>query len=377
MRTAGASSPVWRFTMAFTGVGSTMLGPFMPQLLAKWRLHDHQGGMLVACLFLGSFSGTLLLSNRLDRSLRWGAWAAAVGCAGLGVSTYFGSGFVGGLTCLLVMGFGMGQLMSSINLLVGAAPAPIRSSALANLGAAWCIGAVLSPALSTVVVRAVSSSTRVLLFAPLFLLPLVCLPDFVGDSKSPQNKVGLKDYLSSGVVVCALTFLVYGGIEASISAWITVFATRYSVSPMAIAQGILSLFWAGLIVGRLLTAMIASPVREPLLLRAAIIGSLACLTWLLIWPSLIALLLGSTLMGICLSPLFPLLLSITLSYGYPTRVMGGILAACALGSAVFPALLGVLSSMFSLRAGMLLPVLGLMLLLLFRSASPRHEEAHP
>jgi fucose permease len=82
-------------------------------------------------------------------------------------------------------------------------------------------------------------------------------------------------------------------------------------------------------------------------------------------------------MGICISPLFPLLLSITLSYGYPTRVMGGILAACALGSAVFPVLLGVLSSMFSLRAGMLLPVLGLILLLLFHSASPRHDEVRP
>lgn len=52
--------------MAFTGVGSTMLGAFLPGLLVHWQIHDHQGGMLVASLFLGSFAGTLSISEHLD-----------------------------------------------------------------------------------------------------------------------------------------------------------------------------------------------------------------------------------------------------------------------------------------------------------------------
>src|SRR5579859_3857293 len=74
-RTMVAAQPnsfLWRWTMAFTGVGSTMLGPLLPHLLPFWRIHDHEGGMLVASLFLGSFSGTLAMSERLERCLRRG-----------------------------------------------------------------------------------------------------------------------------------------------------------------------------------------------------------------------------------------------------------------------------------------------------------------
>ena len=363
--------------MAFTGVGSTVLGPFLPQLLGKWRLHDHQGGMLVACLFLGSFSGTLMLSHRLEHSLRRGAWGATAGCALLGLSTYFTHGFPVGLIALLVMGFGMGQLMSSINLLVGASPAPVRSRALANVSAAWCIGAVLSPILSTVLLPAFSSSMRLILFATLFLLPLFSKRIAYEEPIAPEVRPGWRAYASRGSLLFIFIFLVYGGIEASISAWLPEFANRFSGSALSMAQWSLSLFWMGLIAGRFMTAAITAHVRESVLLRGATIGSLVFLLWLVASPSLVPLAGWSVLMGILISPLFPLFLSTALSYGFPTRVMGGILAACALGAAVFPFLLGVLSSVFSLRVGMMLPALGLFLLLIFLEDSPRHVEVHP
>lgn len=377
MRAGAPNSPVWMITMAFSGVGSTMLGPLLPHLLAQWHLHDHQGGMLVACLFLGSFSGTLSLSRRLDYSLRRGAWITTAGCLVLGLSTFFAQGFVVGLVSLLVMGFGMGQLMSSINLLVGAAPVSIRSRALAHVSAAWCVGAVLSPVLSTVLVHSLSPSMRLTLFAPVFLLPLLAGPLQPRESATPTRALGWRAYVSGGALIFILILLVYGGIEASISAWIPAFAHRYSGSPLSVAQWLLSLFWIGLIAGRVGTAAISTPSRESTILRVAIFGSLACLVCLLVSPTLVPIAGWSLLMGICMGPLFPVFLSIALSYGYPVRVMGGILAACALGSALLPFLLGVLSSLFSLRVGMVLLVLGLFLLLLFAEDSPRQAAVHP
>jgi fucose permease len=368
-----ATSPIWRLVMAFTGVGSTMLGPLLPHLLGQWRLHDHEAGMLVGCLFLGSFAGTLTMSQHLRRCLQRGACMAALGCLLFAWSTHQSHGFGAGMLALALMGFGLGHLMSSLNLLVGTAPVSIRARQLANLGAAWCVGAVLSPCLSTVLLVGISPSIRLCLFAPLYLLPLFVAP--VETPFAPRTlqslPAGRRKHLPAGAMLCTLAFLVYGGIEASIGAWVPVFATRYSSGPLVAAQWILSLFWIGLIAGRLLMARFVSPVIENVLLRTAMLASLICLLWLLVSSSFAQIAVATAVMGICISPLFPLLLSTALSGGYSNRVMGVMLACCALGSALLPWLLGVLSSSFSLRVGMMLPIAALLSLALFRWNAPR------
>jgi fucose permease len=267
----------------------------------------------------------------------------------------------------------MGQLMSSINLVVGAAPDETRSRRLANLGAAWCIGAVLSPSLSTVLLQSASPSLRLALFAPLFLLPLVAPPSGQFVRAQLSSRIQSSTWLSNGALLCTFTFLVYGGVEASISAWMPAFATRYSAGPLAAAQWVLSVFWLGLIIGRTLIANLVVPRMEPLLLRFATLASIACLFWLILVPSFAQALAGSAVMGICMAPLFPLLFSAALSRGYSNHTMGIILACCALGSALFPYLLGLLSNLSSLRVGMTLPIAGLCFLILFRWNSPQYS----
>jgi FHS family glucose/mannose:H+ symporter-like MFS transporter len=364
--------------MAFTGVGSTMLGPFLPHLSEQWRLHDHQAGILVSCLFLGSFSGTMLLSRHLDGCLRQGAWSAGLGCLLFGWFAHLASGFVGGAAALAIMGFGMGQLMSSINLLVGAAPAAERPRELANLGIAWCVGAILSPCLTTVLFSEFSPPLRVSFFAPLYLLPLLAtsrykLPE-PPEREQRDAGGGANISMSRLAILCITIFLIYGGIESSIGEWMPLFAARYSGSTLAATQWLVSLFWLGLIAGRVLMVQVVSSATEPWILRGAISSSACCLLWLVLFPSLPGLMVGSAVMGICLSPIFPLMLSATIACGFTPRVMGIVLAACALGAAMFPLLLGLLSSMSSLRIGMLLPLSGLLLLLLLRWHPPEYPD---
>ena len=54
---------IWNLTFVLTGIGSTFLGSFLPRLTILWHLRDRQAGMLVAALFLGSFTGTMLLAG--------------------------------------------------------------------------------------------------------------------------------------------------------------------------------------------------------------------------------------------------------------------------------------------------------------------------
>jgi FHS family glucose/mannose:H+ symporter-like MFS transporter len=328
--------------------------------------------MLVTCLFLGSFSGTLALSNNLDRCLRRGTICATSGCLGFAWATHLTTGFRPALTALLVLGFGMGQLMSSINLVVGAAAEEIRSNQLANLGAAWCTGAVLSPLLSTILVQSVSPSLRLALLAPLFLLPLAAPRSHPSAPTQLPSRMQSSAWLANGALLCTLIFLVYGGIEASISAWMPSFATRQSAGHAAAAQWTLSLFWLGLIVGRTLVGALVAPQSEALVVRFATLASVACLLWLIFAPTFAQVLACCVVTGICIAPLFPLLLSAALSRGYSNRTMGLMLACCALGSAVFPYLLGLVSDFSSLRVGMVLPIAGFCFLLTFRLKSHRN-----
>ena len=368
---------IWRWTMAFTGVGSTMLGPFLPRLLVLWPIQDRQAGMLVASLFLGSFSGTISMSRQLDRCLRRGALAASIGCLGFAAAAHFRNGFGAALLALLLMGFGMGQLMSSINLLVGAAPPAQRVRQLALLGAAWCAGAVLSPSVSTVLLRGISPSLRLVLLAFLFLLPLFALRQTAWGTRESafEHSDDRHGLLADGVLLCTLMFLIYGGIEASISAWTPLFATRYAAGPIAASQWILSLFWSGLILGRMALGAFSGSGTESLVYGAAG-ASVLLLLWLTLSGSFVRIAIGTVLLGGCVSPLFPLLLATTLEYKYSNRVMGIVLASCALGSALFPLLMGFLSSSFSLRAGMMLPVAGLLTLVAVRwGLRPRMQVA--
>jgi FHS family glucose/mannose:H+ symporter-like MFS transporter len=350
------------------------MGPFLPSVSATWQLHDRQAGLLLSCLFFGSFSGTLLLGNNLARTLRIGACGSSIGLLLLATMASQATGFVGGAVGLAIMGFGLGQLMSSINLIVGASPIAERSRHLAKIGVAWCVGAVLAPVFTTVLIPYLSPIVRLGLFAPAYLLPMA-LSNGLGTPKCATEPVrSFESRLVAHRWRLALSwiivFLIYGGIEASIGGWISSFALRYHMEDIGMAQWIMSLFWSGLIIGRLITAKLVTPGSEIMIVRFAMVSS-ACSLFLLIEAhSPVALSVGVAITGTCLAPLFPLLLSMSIECGFSSRLMGGVLAASGLGAALFPSLLGMVSSASSLRTAMLVPLLGMFSLILLRWRLP-------
>ena len=369
-RMIDSDSGLWRVTSVFTGAGCTFLGPVLPALNANWHLHDRQAGLLVSCLFFGSFSGTLLLSSKLRRTLLVGSWAACLGLLLFAGCLARDPGVAATAASLALMGFGLGQLMSSINLLTGSAEGSKRAAALAGIAAAFCVGAILSPVLTTVLIRSVPMAVRLALFAPLFLLPAFWSRgrELPGLRKAAAEVVPLGRGLRTWHPAwsCIAAFLAYGGVEACIGNWMPLFATRYQLGVLGRAQWIASLFWLGLSSGRIIMTKFLRVSREEEALRVSIVASAACLGWLVVAPSPVVLLATCVLVGICLGPVFPLLLSASIGYGLSERTLGLALAACGLGAAVFPSLLGLAAANWSLRAGMMVPIAGLCMLLVLR-----------
>jgi len=365
-----SESKLWRLTFVFAGVGSTFLGPLLPTLETTWQLRDHQAGFLVSCLFAGSFTGTMLLSPKLRRTLTAGSWFACIGLLLFAGCMARNPGLPAAGASLVLMGFGLGQLMSSINLLVGSGDESRRAADLAGIAAAFCVGAILSPGLTTVFFKFVPIPMRLGAFALFFLLPVFWikgkeLPALRrATPNTDRQSAGLKRWHPAWS--CILVFLIYGGVEACVGNWLPLFATRYRLGVLGRAQWITSVFWIGLSSGRFVMSRYFNASREGQVLRLSLIGSAACLIWLIAFPSPIVLLLACGVEGVCLGPIFPLILSSSIGYGLSERSLGVALAACGLGAAVFPALLGLAASGWSLRAGMLVPICGLCVLLLLR-----------
>jgi FHS family glucose/mannose:H+ symporter-like MFS transporter len=363
----GSESKLWRMTFVFAGAGATFLGPLLPTLETTWRLSDHQAGLLVSCLFAGSFAGTMLLSPQLRRTLTVGSWSACVGLLLFAWCVARNPGIPATAASLVLVGFGLGQLMSSINLLVGSGDESRRAANLAGVAAAFCVGAISSPALATVFFKTFPISMRLGAFAFFFLLPVFWIKG--RELPTPRRAVTELDRKNVGLrrwhpaLSCIFVFLIYGGVEACVGNWLPLFATRYQLGVLGRAQWITSVFWIGLSSGRFVMSRYFNASREGQVLRLSLIGSAACLIWLVAFPSPIVLLLACGVEGACLGPIFPLILSSTIGYGLSARNLGIALAACGLGAAIFPALLGLVASGWSLRTGMLVPICGLCVLL--------------
>jgi len=330
-----------------------------------WTLRDSQSGLLLASLFLGSFLGTLLISVNLQRTLRAGAWCSFAGFICFSASLSSLHGFVPGVAALFLAGLGMGQLMSSINLIVGRANPATRPGALSNLAALWCIGAIASPLFTSVLFSAFPMSARIALLGVLFLGPTLSGPVPPPQAATPDTDAPRASRTVRLGIIFALFFFLYGGIEASITGWMPLFAIRMGTTGLGTGQWIVSLLWMGLAAGRLISRPLIPRLGEPRLLQIALLSSAAAFAVLLLPHSAMAFTAGCILTGCLLGPVFPLTLSMMIGHALSNRVMGMILASCALGSAILPSMLGLLSSLsHSLQLAMLLPLAGLVVLLL-------------
>ena len=117
------------------GVATTVIGPLLPVLIARWTLNDQRAGLFFTAQFCGSMAGVASLTWMLKRGYRstfvCGFLLIACGVAGLSLSQY-----IFALASAAVFGFGLGQSLSATNLWV-AEVARDRVAALSILNFMW------------------------------------------------------------------------------------------------------------------------------------------------------------------------------------------------------------------------------------------------
>ena len=355
-----------------TGVLTTLLGPMLPILIARWAMNDTQAGNLFLVQFLASMTGVQLSGVLLSR---WGfrpAFLSGLLLMACGVSTLYMGGLWLGMASVAVFGLGVGLIIPSNNLLIAEIGAGAntgknsRAGAVSLLNFYWGIGAVFCS-----LMVAWTAAHRLLpfffgsvaLFLVLLALAMRNLPfpqaEKSGESSASSAYSLRKLVKTPAIWLFAAMFFLYTGSETAVSGWIGSYVLRMGPRGAALASMMPAFFWSALTVGRGLGSVLLRHVPERRVLRTGLAtgaAGIALMLWSATLPGVIA---GALITGLSFATLYPITVArLSHRFGVSARSIGAYMFSLgSLGSAVVPKMVGVISqNTGSLRAGLLLPL---------------------
>lgn len=367
---AGPSTPWLAVDFLLAGLGTVLLGPLLPSVAHAWHLTDAQSGLLLLAKFVGAFLGGITVPRRLGLGIFGGSLLAFAGFAAFALS----HALLPGCLSLFISGIGLGQIIASTNILAGRRYRAHTGSALASLNFFWSLGAVITGVLVAAFIPRFGLTNPLLCFAALYLVS--GLGGLLRHTSSTNEHATVTEPTRSltprVIAFFALLLFLYGGLETCLTAWITTFTVRFSDLRLLAGQSGVVLLWASLAAGRALASVALRHASEAAVQRTGLLLAgivIAVLGWAHSGWTISA---CCILLGLGVAPFFPATFGILMRRQPAARTAGAILAVSGLGAALFPWMMGVLSTTTgSLRIAMIVPwslaVLLLLLSLVFRS----------
>jgi fucose permease len=306
---------------------------------------------------LGSLGGGLLTERLGRRAVLVGALvlqAVGLGAQGLvldwlvfvvaGIPRGLGSGAIDGGAQSLFLDAFPERSVRAMNVLhvffsVGALVTPLAVAGALGAGVTW-------PALMTA--SAVASAILALVFG------VIRLPSGrharIPSTGPSAFRIGR---ISLPLVVAAIAIACYVAAEVGLSSWLVAFL---AAAPLAVASVSLSLFWAGLTVGRLVTARLADrlhPVR--LAVGASLVAAVAITVAVAAAEASIeASIVLFAVAGFAFGPVYPTIVVIggRIQPGRSAAVTGMLAGVAVVGATLYPPLMGAISDRAGLGAAM-------------------------
>ena len=370
------------------GVVTTLLGPILPMLAAKWSLDDAELGLLFTAQFSGAIIGAALSSRMIVRLglfrlmvCGYVAIAGAVACLGIGP-------WLIGLLSVFSAGLAMGLTAPAINLLVAHINPEHPAAAVNILNFAWALGAVAGPPIIAFFGRNGHLTPSlvglaVLLSCVAFLTLRRAAIDFPAGPNygAPDQNDGVRLEPSAlrawaspyGLLTGVLIFL-YVGTETATSGWIATYALRLGESTNGFETLMPSVFWGGLLIGRAIAPAILSRVSDTTLVLSGLLLGGTGLLLILVGSELLSVTFGVGLTGLGLASVFPTTFAIFAHhFGEQAPQMTGLFFVIGgLGGALIPWFVGMVSEGFrDLRVGIFVPLLAVAIMIVLQFGTIR------
>ena len=369
----GAGTPLVLFVTL--GLPAGAIGVAWPHMRASLGAPLAGLGLLLAAFTVGYFiasagSGRVTLRLGTPALLMGGCGLASIGSLGLSVAGQWSLVPVAGL----ILGAGSGLVDASVNAHVSLNRG-VRY--MGWLHASWALGAALGPPLVVVSLAATGSwrasfAAMATAFLGIGLIVGSRRRDWSHtaaaiDRRAQAGGAIPSEYRRALAVLIGL-FVLGGGLEATAGDWSYTQLTAGRALSAGLASASATLFWAGLAAGRVALGLLGNRVAPIRLLDAGITAAAVAAVTFWLAPPTVSALIALPVLGVAVSVIFPLLLSITpirVGVTMTSHAVGYELAAGTLGGGGIPALTGLaLQSAGLLALGPVLAVMATALLLL-------------
>ncbi len=349
-----------------TGILTTLLGPMLPLLIARWGMDDTQAGNLFLVQFLASLVGVQLSGFLLSRYGFRPAFLSGLLFMALGVGTLYLGSHIQGMMAVAAYGLGLGLIVPTDNLLIAeistGAGLRSRSGAVSLLNFFWGIGAVFCSLM--VGWSAVHHILPIFLGAvAAFLIVLGFLIrnlPFPSAAQQGESAASWRDLMKRPILwLFATVFFLYPGVETAVGGWIGSYVSRLGTNGIALASIMPAIFWGALTFGRALGTAFLDRFSEVRVARFGCAVGAAGIGLILWAPSLPGIISGALITGLGFATLYPIFVSrLSQTFGVAARSIGAVMFSLAMiGPAVIPWVVGVIShASGSLRTGLLLPL---------------------
>ncbi|MCH6264602.1 MFS transporter [Neobacillus citreus] len=352
--------------LAFISLGlpDSLLGAAWPVMQSDLGARLDTAGFLFMTIAGGTIISSLVSGKVLKRFGTGKVTFVSVfmtACALLGFN--FAPSVVWLVVCAIPLGLGAGAVDAGLNDYVAT---HYKAHHMSWLHCFWGVGATLGPIIMAQSISGQNSwrngyftisAIQFALVIILFLtLPLwnrvtknsnIAVNEDYEDASFDEDGNDIKPLQIKGVKLALASFLFYCGVEASVGLWGSSYLVNVKGISAATAAGWVSLYYAGITIGRLITGFITFKISNLTLIRMGQIIALVGAAFLFLPLPTIFSLVGFILIGLGLAPIFPCMLHET-----PTRfgkthsqtIMGYQMAVAYTGSTFVPPFLGFIAS---------------------------------
>jgi fucose permease len=261
-------------------------------------------------------------------------------------------------------GLGAGAIDAGLNTYVAA---NFSERVMQWLHAFWGVGITIGPIIMTIGLttlntwrfgyRAVGVFQIVLAVCFVLTLAMWSRNKAPADSKTEKKLTDYKTPLGETlrqprVWLSMVLFFLYVGAEGGLGTWTYTLLTESRGVDVTLAGFFAGSYWFTFTIGRIVAGMFASRVGVNRLVLGGLIGALLG-AGLLVWnPSEMSNVLAVAVIGLCIAPIFPAMMSGTrtrVGDQFAANTIGMQMAATGFGMAIIPSLMGVLARQFSLE----------------------------
>jgi fucose permease len=352
---------------AMYGIGITIVGATLSKLLTEFSWSYTEAGAVIAATSLGDLAASLACGRLLSRI---GPKAAAAGGAflqALALAFFAATPSVPlNFALSLLIGFGQGSIDVTINYSVARMQKRSESHLMGIMHSAFAIGAVLGPVAIGLILGAGIPWQLVFrgvaAVSALVGLAMLALPfGRIGVARGEAaSRIEAESPARRPMIYVAATILfLYVGLEFGSSKWVGEYFVSVLGCPASVGAFMVSVFWAGLLAGRLAIPILFRKVEQGALLLSLSLTATASIALSVLVRSPIVAGLGFLLTGLGCSMIYPLVMTLVGQHFQKDqgKAIGIAATGGSLGALVFPFAMAAASEAAGLEHGFWLFVL--------------------